>query len=582
MGFRIGTLRLRENTALPHLTLRTRALSVPLSVAILLAGVMLLLNISLHRQADGALWVEHTDVAIARGNQLMALILQRQSGLRGYLITRDQHFLEPYTQAETALPAQLASTRAFVQDNPAQFARLDRIQTLSRQWHGDVALPILVSVEQQQQPSAEVFALGQMLVDQQLAELDRFVQAERDLITSRTARAQAGATAATRLSIVGLVAALLLGLLTGLWSLHALVQPVRLLRSAVVAFGQGQQAVSLPLRTSDEVGDLIEAFDRMRTELQEASRRLEEERAQTEAERRWLATLLATVTVATFATDTAGSLTLLNPAAERLFGVAQAGALGWHYAELLHLPPGEPRILDRVLQNGAPVTGWHENAHDANGHARSYLVNAAPLNAAGGELIGGLEVVVDMTERVALERTLERVNQQLQELANHDPLTGIENRRGFAPRLAQELQRAQRYRHAFSVLLLDIDHFKQVNDTYGHPGGDVVLQAVATILKGQMRSTDAVARYGGEEFTVLLPETDGEKAQEVAERLREQIAAMHVILPEGSPDVTISIGVADYPRCGPTTVQILKRADQALYLAKQGGRNQVRFASAEP
>jgi len=171
-------------------------------------------------------------------------------------------------------------------------------------------------------------------------------------------------------------------------------------------------------------------------------------------------------------------------------------------------------------------------------------------------------------------------NAQLHEhtlsLAATDALTGLHNRRALNERLDEEIQRTRRFGQSFSLLLLDIDFFKKINDTYGHSFGDSVLQALARLLRMQMREVDFAARYGGEEFVMLLPATDAPGARLVAERVRETIAENAFILPDGaSVSVTVSIGVATFPEGADSAALLIACADHALYTAKHSGRNRV-------
>ncbi len=160
--------------------------------------------------------------------------------------------------------------------------------------------------------------------------------------------------------------------------------------------------------------------------------------------------------------------------------------------------------------------------------------------------------------------------------ADYDGLTRIHSRQYFDERLAEELKRHQRYGYDLSLLLLDLDHFKAVNDTYGHQVGDTVLREVGKILQETLRSTDFASRYGGEEFTVILPHTDEDKAWQLAERLRDKVSKEIFTVGGKTFRVTTSVGVASM---GPDPVSrktdLLRRADHALYLAKAKGRNQV-------
>ena len=175
----------------------------------------------------------------------------------------------------------------------------------------------------------------------------------------------------------------------------------------------------------------------------------------------------------------------------------------------------------------------------------------------------------DITERKLLEEELRRQ-------AHVDYLTGIYNRRHFMERAEQELSRAHRYAKPLSMLMLDIDHFKLINDRYGHKVGDTVLKAVADLSQATFRDVDIVGRLGGEEFAALLPETDQPAALEAAERLRATIANARIPLP-GAPPVSfsVSIGVSSMDSPEDNIDALLQRADKALYKAKDSGRNRV-------
>ena len=171
-----------------------------------------------------------------------------------------------------------------------------------------------------------------------------------------------------------------------------------------------------------------------------------------------------------------------------------------------------------------------------------------------------------------------RLTKRLQHLSEVDPLTGLANRRVFERELQREWQRLRRGGQAFALLALDLDHFKRVNDNFGHLVGDAVLAQVAQRLQHGARATDTVARTGGEEFIVLMPMSDLDAAQTVAERLRVSVRATPVDTPAGPVAVTLSIGVVRAERGDDDPLALLRRADQALYEAKQGGRDQVRVA----
>jgi diguanylate cyclase (GGDEF)-like protein len=186
-----------------------------------------------------------------------------------------------------------------------------------------------------------------------------------------------------------------------------------------------------------------------------------------------------------------------------------------------------------------------------------------------------LKVLQDQLQEKNLE--LEAKNAELSTMAITDPLTGLHNRRYFIERAEQELKRSQRGGHSFALLIVDVDHFKRVNDTLGHPQGDAVLVGLARVMRERRRQTDILARFGGEEFVLCLPETDEAEAAIVAEKVRREVE--EASFPGVPWAVTVSIGVSAYPAHEAHSVAtMLSRADAALYAAKAAGRNQVKMA----
>jgi len=177
--------------------------------------------------------------------------------------------------------------------------------------------------------------------------------------------------------------------------------------------------------------------------------------------------------------------------------------------------------------------------------------------------------------KVQVNTLLEKYT-EINRLVHFDPLTKLYNRRSLEIYFAQELNRVQRYKQKLSILMLDIDHFKNINDRFGHPVGDEVLKAIAGKLLEQVREVDIIARIGGEEFIILMPETDKETAFTVANRLCTNVAGMSFSQPKIK--VTISIGVASAPADGDTPEELLNKVDAAMYSAKRNGRNRVEMA----
>lgn len=206
-----------------------------------------------------------------------------------------------------------------------------------------------------------------------------------------------------------------------------------------------------------------------------------------------------------------------------------------------------------------------------------------------GELQARVTVMFKMQELQSQlqmkNAAMEEANSKLALLANQDGLTGIPNRRYFFERFEVEFQRALRHKAPLSVAMMDIDHFKSFNDTYGHPAGDEALRVVAGIIQEGIRTYDMAGRYGGEEMIAFLPETDCKNALLVGERLRQAVEDGRITLPGRETDtpvnVTISIGIACWPDVKVETIDdLIQAADGALYLAKEQGRN--RCVVADP
>jgi len=315
-----------------------------------------------------------------------------------------------------------------------------------------------------------------------------------------------------------------------------------------------------------QLQDLNEELASQNEQLQQSYRLVEY------ANRRFVE-LFEHVPVACFTVDMEGSIREWNLAAQQLYGYTKEEVLFQPFyarvfrgASASHIHD----ILQRVMQ-GSAITGIESEDYDSEGNLHYVLRSVLPIRNPSREVVGAIVSAVDVTYRVEYENQLKALNQKLQSLAITDGLTGLHNHRAFQDYLEEQFQVAMRNKQPLALLLMDVDHFKHYNDTYGHQAGDEVLRRVAQILQAHVREGDFVARYGGEEFVVVLPRADLESAVAVAERLRRAVESAEWSL----RPVTGSFGVACIRPDMETRQELIEAADQALYQAKKNGRNRV-------
>jgi diguanylate cyclase (GGDEF)-like protein/PAS domain S-box-containing protein len=271
--------------------------------------------------------------------------------------------------------------------------------------------------------------------------------------------------------------------------------------------------------------------------------------------------------------DSKGRTTFWNSAAEKMFGYRAEEVIGQDLHKYIALDndrkeaakgmpdfakTGEGQVMGSVMEFTAKDK-W-ENTFPVERSVSSFQLS--------GEWYA-VGIIRDITKRKQIEEKLRR-------LATTDTLTKLPNRRHFLECLESDLNQAKRYKRPFSLIMLDIDHFKSVNDTYGHDSGDKVLETFAQICLETVRQTDTPGRIGGEEFAVVLPETDNKAAVILAKRLRKNIESATIGLPGGEEiSITASIGVVSLTENDDSSDSLIKNADQALYEAKRKGRNRV-------
>ncbi|MBI2748069.1 MAG: diguanylate cyclase [Burkholderiales bacterium] len=384
------------------------------------------------------------------------------------------------------------------------------------------------------------------------------------------------------------------------WSI---LSRVKVLSEGTRAFGEGDFSYRVQVKGYDELGQLAQSFNAMAEALEKSRATIEQRASQLDAINQTAVAINSSLQLKdildeimrrgiTLTGGTASGIAFYDEAAGRFTNWVTQG-LSENFVRNMNFRPGG--LADEaftsgshVLSNDRPETAHKLSRLAREEHLRCFI--CLPLTSrdrrlgviyvyrADRDTFTPTEVELLTTFSSLAAQVIEnaRLHAQVQEQARTDALTGLSNRGEFQRQLKQEEERSRRYNRSFSLLMLDIDHFKTVNDSYGHQAGDELLRALAARLGEQTRPVDHVARYGGEEFVVILPETGRDGALVSAGRLRTAVADTAVPVTEGRTiPVTISIGVATFPVDGESETALIAAADAALYAAKQGGRNRV-------
>lgn len=356
------------------------------------------------------------------------------------------------------------------------------------------------------------------------------------------------------LAVIGCILAIVAAFLA-----NSVVRPLRQATARLRAMSRDTAKLApLPSERNDEIGALIAGYNQLQAALHKH-----------EEELRLAASVFDNAQEGILITDAQANIIQVNPSFSRLTGYSAAEVIGRNPRLLASgkTPPETYREMWSALKQGQ---AWHGELINLRKDRSEFvqMESIAPVLGSDNKVSHFIGVIQDITEQKALAR-------QLEEEAHRDYLTGLANRRYFIAQAALELARARRYNHPFSVAMLDLDHFKAVNDNYGHETGDQLLQLMATKCLEVLRDSDLIGRYGGEEFAILFLHLSAEEALEAAERLREEISHIEVSGPNGERiHITASIGVAELSPGDRNIDALLSRADQALYEAKNAGRNQ--------
>jgi diguanylate cyclase (GGDEF)-like protein len=441
-----------------------------------------------------------------------------------------------------------------------------------------------------------VKALLAALVPEQLVLADRMVdEYQRD--SSSDARDLALFQAAA------LVLSLLLGVIGMIMAQRIVTEPLRRLTEASDSIAGGAYDRRVAVSSGDEIGRLASTFNRMAAAVGEKTSRIAalNEIAIRLTVKQSLRELLDEIMRRGMALTgaQAACIAFYNEGTLRFDDWLTEG-LSDHFVKNMNFRPGG--LADEafttatwVLSNDRPETRHKLSRLSRDENILSFVCMPLASHASRQGVVyfyrkdrdhflpDEIETLNTFAHLAASAIESARLRDQLQDIAITDKLTGLRNRRLFDERLADEILRATRYGKQLSLLLLDIDDFKRINDTRGHPAGDRVLQSLGRSLPGQLRQIDLAARYGGEEFAIVLPETDAIGAKLVGDRIRRMVADTPVSLADGGEiNLTVSVGVACFPLGGDGAESLVEHADKALYAAKRAGKNRVRLYSEIP
>jgi diguanylate cyclase (GGDEF)-like protein/PAS domain S-box-containing protein len=319
-------------------------------------------------------------------------------------------------------------------------------------------------------------------------------------------------------------------------------------------------------------------------------------RKKEEKQIRYQAFVLSNISSAVITTGKDLRITQWNKAAEDLYGWKESEVIGHYIDEICHTEflGGQQIEAQKSLQMEGKWQGELRQRH-RSGRELWVSVHVTLLDDEQGNFIGGVTINHDITERRGAEDELRRAKESIEEIneglkrafeheqiaSRTDILTGIYNRRYFFEFMEYQFSMSKRYNQPVSIILFDVDNFKQINDTYGHLAGDDVLISVAQNVKQELRESDVFARFGGDEFIILVANNSAEAVRNLVERIREKLESLTILANGHEIKVTISAGIADLQPDIDSSTKLVNRTDQALYQAKQGGRNRVMFSTVD-
>lgn len=525
-----------------------------LSALLLLSALALIFYNIRTRYAESSRWTEHSYEVLISVEGLHHALLEAESSGRGYMLTGNQQQKRLYLLHAKRVKEQLQQVRSLTADNPRQQQRLAELSELID--HKLATLGNSVAAlgydGYRAERQSEMVEEGTLIMSDIRVRLQEMMGQEKALLSERKSLAQQTMEV----------------LMIAVWAGGA---------ASILILSLSFLVARREARNHERATVALEAANKDILNLSQMTQLLQSCGTLTESR-----DILASYGAKLFPGDS-GGIYLLNSSRTLMIDVADWGAAGceaFSPNECWALRLGQTHLTPEgsgiKCQHLADAPGSHICIPLSAHHETLGVLHLGTGSASESSLEHKHATAVAFAEQVALALGNLQLREQLRELSIRDPLTGLLNRRHMEESLSREISRAGRTGLPLSVIMLDVDHFKNFNDSFGHEAGDHVLREVGYLLQKSVRGSDVACRFGGEEFTVILPDASSEAACETANRIREAVKGLHLTLGKVSLGrVTISAGVATYPLDGDTLRSLLSAADASLYLAKQKGRDRV-------
>ncbi|WP_434136958.1 diguanylate cyclase (plasmid) [Pseudomonas luteola] len=522
------------------------------------------------RTIEDSRWVAHTQEVIANVNEIQAAVLTAESSARGYWLTNLPEYRSSYLQASGSITHKLDALALLVSDNPEQIKKIKQLKVLVDQRLAQLR-QTNDGYEQGGLPAARTAIPPQALsTHEAVRELfAQMVEVEQRLLEARSETSNWSATLLSIASLAGIPIGLGMVVLVYWLLLRELRGRAQAEQEAVDTSGQLVATINQLQKTSGDLNALSDYAGFLQS--------CETTEEALEVTHQLISRLIP---------GSSGQIYLMKSSKNYLELAQQWGEVAGSAQPIMY--PPDCWCLRRGKHHFSEASRHTPNCKHipvtpAEGESWLCLELASQGVQLGVVVLGGERDILHerctiaeaAVEQLGLSLSGLQLRATLKYQSTRDDLTGLYNRRYLDESFKQLHARSLRHNKPYSILMIDIDHFKRFNDTYGHAGGDVVLGEVGKLLSG-LRGEDIACRYGGEELAVALPETDTERAVQVAERIRSEVQQISIQFNgKPLPSITVSIGVATFPADGKDSEDIRLKADLALYRAKREGRNKV-------